>query len=69
MILLNEMVVEVMQRERLAGIEKRWQLVEWERAQGKRPFLPKLRQWFNHIHIHITVEIRKPCPDGVQVNN
>ena len=71
MTLMDEMVAEVKRREQLAGLERKWQVIEWQRAQVKRPFHRILRHFFQQlgwIHIHISVEIRKPCPEATAVS-
>jgi len=66
-------VQEYEHREKLADIERRWMLVELERAQGKRPFLHRTSQFFHflgqlrRIRIQVSFEVHEPCPDGAAV--
>ena len=73
--LLHESLIkEYERREQLADIDTRWQLVELERAEGKRPFLAKTSQFFQllnnvrKIRVQISFEVQEPCPDGVGVH-
>jgi hypothetical protein len=58
-------------REQLAGLDRKWQIVEWERAQQKRPFFPKIHSWLHlmaqvrKIRIQVSFEISEPCPEGI----
>ena len=64
-------LMEYRRREQLAGLEDRWQIVEWERAQAKRPLLHKAQTWLQllaqvrKIRIQVSFEIGEPCPEGV----
>jgi hypothetical protein len=72
--LLHESLIkEYERREQLADIDTRWQVVELERAQGKRPFFFKTSQFFQllnnirKIRVQISFEVQEPCPDGAGV--
>ena len=64
-------LMEHRRREQLAGLEDRWQIVEWERSQPKRPLLHKAQAWLQllaqvrKIRIQVSFEIGEPCPEGV----
>jgi hypothetical protein len=64
-------LMEHRRREQLAGLEDRWQIIEWERAQKKRPFLSKAQTWLQtlsqlrKIRIQVSFEISEPCPEGM----
>ena len=69
---LEEMYLrEYRRREQLAGLEDRWQIIEWERAQEKRPFRHKVQNWLQFlsqlrkIRVQISFEIGEPCPEGM----
>ena len=63
-------LMEHRRREQLAGLENRWQIIEWERAQEKRPFRQKAQVWLQFlsqlrkIRIQVSFEISKPCPEA-----
>jgi hypothetical protein len=64
-------LMEYRRREQLAGLEDRWQIVEWERAKAKRPLLHKAQTWLQllaqvrKIRIQVSFEIGEACPEGV----
>ena len=65
-------LMEHRRREQLADIDKRWQLVDLARSQGRRPFLHQLHTGLHllgqlrRIRIQVSFEIATPCPETAQ---
>jgi hypothetical protein len=63
-------LLEHRRREQLAGLEDRWQIVDWERSQEKRPLFHTIQAWLQQltqirrVRIQISFEINDPCPEG-----
>ena len=68
-LLYESYLMEYRRREQLAGLEDRWQIMEWERSQEKRPFRQKAQVWLQFlsqlrkIRIQVSFEISRPCPE------